>query len=88
MAVSIRLLRKGRKKAPHYRIVVADRRSPRDGRFIEIVGYYNPLRDEELFIDLDKVKEWENKGAKPTSTVEKLIKRYQREHLQTNESGE
>lgn len=76
MAVKIRLRRMGAKKSPFYRIVVADSRYPRDGRFIEEVGYYNPVKDPvELKIDGDKVKEWIAKGAQPTDTVKALLKK-------------
>ncbi|MCQ4023022.1 MULTISPECIES: 30S ribosomal protein S16 [unclassified Ruminococcus] len=76
MAVKIRLRRMGAKKAPFYRIVVADSRYPRDGRFIEEVGYYNPVKEPvELKIDGDKVKEWIAKGAQPTDTVKALLKK-------------
>ncbi len=75
MAVKIRLTRIGSKKNPIYRVVVADSRSPRDGRFIEIVGRYNPQTDPSL-IDLDeaKIKDWLAKGAQPTEPVSRLIK--------------
>jgi small subunit ribosomal protein S16 len=75
MAVKIRLTRIGSKKNPIYRVVVADSRSPRDGRFIEIVGRYNPQTEPSL-IDLDeaKVKDWLAKGAQPTEPVARLIK--------------
>ena len=75
MAVKIRLTRIGSKKNPIYRVVVADSRSPRDGRFIEIVGRYNPQTDPSL-IELDeaKVKDWLAKGAQPTEPVSRLIK--------------
>ncbi|MBA2741442.1 MAG: 30S ribosomal protein S16 [Actinobacteria bacterium] len=75
MAVKIRLTRVGSKKNPIYRVVVADSRSPRDGRFIEIVGRYNP-RTEPSTIDLDqdKIDDWIAKGAQPTAPVAKLIK--------------
>ena len=74
MAVKIRLTRIGSKKNPIYRVVVADSRSPRDGRFIEIVGRYNPQL-EPSFIELDeaKVKDWLAKGAQPTEPVSRLI---------------
>lgn len=76
MAVKIRLRRMGAKKAPFYRIVVADSRYPRDGRFIEEVGYYNPTKEPiELKIDGDKVKEWIGKGAQPTDTVKAILKK-------------
>ena len=75
MAVKIRLTRVGSKKNPIYRVVVADSRSPRDGRFIEIVGRYNPQTDPST-IDLDeaKIKDWMSKGAQPSDPVAKLIK--------------
>lgn len=76
MAVKIRLRRMGAKKSPFYRIVVADSRYPRDGRFIEEVGYYNPVREPiELKIDEDKVKKWISNGAQPTDTVRALLKK-------------
>ena len=76
MAVKIRLKRMGAKKAPFYRVVVADSRSPRDGRFIEQIGYYNPLTDPaDVKIDADKAKEWIKNGAQPTETVKALLKK-------------
>lgn len=76
MAVKIRLRRLGAKKAPTYRIVVADSRYPRDGRFIEEVGTYNPMTEpSEVKIDADKVKDWMSKGAQPTDTVKVLLKK-------------
>lgn len=76
MAVSIRLRRMGRKKKPHYRVVVADRLSPRDGRFIETVGYYKPLtHPARLVLDLERVDHWLDVGAEPSATVRGLIKR-------------
>lgn len=76
MAVKIRLRRMGAKKAPFYRIVVADGRYPRDGRFIEEIGYYNPLQDPaEVKIDADKAKQWLQNGAQPTDTVKALLKK-------------
>jgi len=70
VAVKIRLKRMGAKKAPHYRVVVADSRSPRDGRFIEEIGYYNPVaKPEEIKIDVEKAKDWLSKGAQPTDTA-------------------
>ena len=75
MAVKIRLTRLGKKKAPFYRIQVADSRSPRDGRFIEEVGIYDPNQDPSLIrIDEEKAKKWLADGAKPTDTVAKLFK--------------
>ena len=75
MAVKIRLKRMGKKKAPFYRIVVADSRSPRDGRFIEEIGTYDPSKDPSVFdVNEDSVKKWLSTGAKPTETVGKLLK--------------
>ena len=75
MAVRLRLTRVGSKKNPIYRVVVADSRSPRDGKFIEIIGRYNPQTDPST-IDLDdeKIQEWIAKGAQPSDAVKKLIK--------------
>ncbi|ONI38841.1 30S ribosomal protein S16 [Candidatus Epulonipiscium fishelsonii] len=74
--VKIRLKRMGAKKAPFYRIVVADARAPRDGRFIEEIGFYNPCREpNELKIDKEAVEKWLLKGAQPTDTVRALIKK-------------
>ena len=76
MAVKIRLTRMGAKKAPFYRVVVADSRSPRDGRFIEEIGYYNPIANPvEIKIDADKAKTWIQNGAQPTETVKALLKK-------------
>ena len=75
MAVRMRLTRVGSKKNPIYRVVIADARSPRDGRFIEIVGRYNPQTDPSTIeLDEEKVKDWLGKGAQPTEAVAKLIK--------------
>jgi small subunit ribosomal protein S16 len=75
MAVKIRLKRMGAKKNPFYRIIVADSRSPRDGRFIEEIGYYNPLTEPKTIkVDNEKALKWIKNGAKPTETVEKLFK--------------
>jgi small subunit ribosomal protein S16 len=75
MAVKIRLTRVGSKKNPIYRVVVADSRSPRDGRFIEIVGRYNPQTDPSTIeLDQSKIDDWIAKGAQPTAPVSKLIK--------------
>ncbi len=75
MAVKIRLRRMGQKKAPYYRIVVADSRSPRDGRCIEEIGTYDPNNDPSTYeIDEEKAKEWLGKGAQPTEVVGKLFK--------------
>jgi small subunit ribosomal protein S16 len=76
MAVKIRLRRTGAKKAPSYRVVVADSRYPRDGRFIEEIGYYNPLTSPaEIKIDAEKAKKWISNGAQPTETVKSLLKK-------------
>jgi small subunit ribosomal protein S16 len=75
VAVKIRLARIGSKKNPVYRVVVADARSPRDGRFLEIVGQYNPRTNPSTIeIDADKVREWISKGAQPTDPVKRLLK--------------
>ena len=75
MAVKMRLRRMGQKKAPFYRIVVADSRSPRDGRFIEEIGYYDPNREPHTVrINEEAAKKWLNKGAQPTEIVAKLLK--------------
>ena len=75
MAVKLRLMRFGKTKQPTYRVVAADARSPRDGRFIEIVGRYNPQTDPSTIeLDEDKVKDWLGKGAQPSDAVAKLIK--------------
>ncbi len=74
MAVKIRLKRMGQKKRPFYRVVVADSRSPRDGKFIEENGTYNPVSEPKEFkVDNEKAKQWIKNGAKPTSIVEKLF---------------
>lgn len=77
MATRIRLRREGRKKLPLYRIVVADREAPRDGRFIEVIGTYNPKADDakQVTVDADKARAWMAKGATPTETVQSLLKR-------------
>lgn len=76
MAVKIRLRRMGAKKNPFYRIVVADSRFPRDGRFIEEIGYYNPLVDPaEIKLDTEKAQKWIANGAQPTDTVKALLKK-------------
>lgn len=78
MAVKIRLRRMGAKKAPFYRIVVADSRYPRDGRFIEEIGYYNPLQEPSLVkVDAEKAKKWIANGAQPTDTVKALFKKHE-----------
>ena len=74
--VKIRLRRMGAKKAPFYRVVVADSRYPRDGRFIEEIGYYNPLEEPAVVkVDVEKAQKWIANGAQPTDTVKDLLKR-------------
>lgn len=76
MAVKIRLRRMGAKKAPFYRVIVADSRYPRDGRFIEEIGYYDPTKDPVVLkVDGEKAKSWIAKGAQPTDTVKALLKK-------------
>jgi small subunit ribosomal protein S16 len=75
LAVKLRLTRVGSKKNPVYRIVAADSRSPRDGKFLEIVGRYNPQTDPSTIdLDEDKVRDWLSKGAQPSATVQRLLK--------------
>ena len=74
--VKIRLKRMGMKKAPSYRVVVADERMPRDGRFIEEIGFYNPMANPaEIKIDAEKAQKWIKNGAQPTDTVRALLKK-------------
>lgn len=74
--VTIRLRRAGKKKQPSYRLVVADSRAPRDGKFIEIVGHYNPVRQpQELEVKADRIRHWMSVGAQPSETVVRLLKR-------------
>ena len=76
MAVKIRLRRMGAKKAPFYRVVVADSRYPRDGRFVEEIGFYDPTKEPSVVnINAEKAKEWIAKGAQPTDTVKVLLKK-------------
>lgn len=76
MAVKIRLRRMGAKKAPFYRVVVADSRYPRDGRFIEEIGYYDPTKEPSVVkVDADKAKTWISNGAQPTDTVKVILKK-------------
>ena len=76
MAVKIRLKRMGAKKAPFYRVVVADSRTPRDGRFIEELGYYNPLTDPtDIKIDVERAQYWVKNGAQPSDTVRAILKK-------------
>lgn len=75
MATKIRLSRMGAKKRPYYRLVVADSRSPRDGRFVEIIGHYNPLAEPaELVVDKEKAALWLARGAQPSDTVRRLLR--------------
>lgn len=75
MAVRLRLKRMGRKKQPFYRVVVADKRSPRDGRHIEVIGFYNPMtQPSQIKLDLDRVDYWIGVGASPSDTVARLIR--------------
>ncbi len=75
MAVKVRLTRTGSNKQASYRVVVSDSRSPRDGRFIEIIGHYNPrMNPSEIVIDAEKLKAWIAKGAQPTDSVKMLMK--------------
>lgn len=73
--VKMRLRRDGAKKSPFYRVIVADERSPRNGRFIDEIGYYNPLGAGELKLDADKAKTWLANGVQPTDTVKALLKK-------------
>lgn len=74
MAVKIRLTRMGDKKAPFYRVIVADSRAPRDGKFIDIIGTYNPLKDPaEIKIDTEKAAKWLKNGATPTDTARDIL---------------
>ncbi len=76
MAVKIRLRRMGSKKRPFYRLVVADSRSPRDGRFIEEIGYFDPIKEpQEVRIDMEKAIKWLKNGAQPTDTARALLKK-------------
>ena len=89
MAVKIRLKRIGAKKKPFYRIVVADSRSPRDGKFIEEIGTYNPVTEPKQFsVDAEKALKWLSNGAKPTDTVERLFKNNGVYDVKSEEQGE
>jgi small subunit ribosomal protein S16 len=78
MPVRIRLTRKGRKKQPFYRIIVADSQAPRDGKFLDVVGTYDPMQDPAVIkMDTEKLQEWMNKGAIPSGTVKTLINKYE-----------
>lgn len=85
----IRLSRKGAKKDPHYRVVVAEKENPRDGRFVEIVGYYNPaLNPVRLHLDLDRVDHWIGQGAQPTETVRTIIRKFREQQANPPEQPE
>ena len=76
MPIRIRLMRFGRRNRPFYRVVAADSRAPRDGKFLEILGYYDPLKEPfEFKVDEEKVKKWLERGAEPTETVRALLRR-------------
>ncbi|MCI5218534.1 MAG: 30S ribosomal protein S16 [Candidatus Electrothrix sp. LOE2] len=78
MAVRIRLTRKGRKKQPFYRIIIADSQAPRDGKFLDVVGTYDPMQNPAVIkLDTEKLQEWMGKGAIPTGTVKTLINKYE-----------
>lgn len=97
MALKIRLTRGGAKKRPHYRIIVADSRSPRDGRFIDKVGLYDPMKNKDdptrVTLEVEKIKVWLAKGAQPTDRVQRfldaagLLKRAERNNPQKGEPG-
>lgn len=77
--LTIRLTRMGRRHLPFYRIVVADSRKPRDGRFVEILGHYDPKQDPEVLeLDKEKMDDWVKKGAQPTDTIKSLVKRLEK----------
>lgn len=85
MAVVLRLRREGAKDRPYYKVVATDSRFPRDGRYIEVVGKYNPMRDEETVLELDKVDKWLGNGAKPSETVASLIKKARKNGVPASE---
>lgn len=85
MAVVLRLRREGAKDRPYYKVVATDSRSRRDGRYIEVVGKYNPMRDEETVLELDKVDKWLGNGAKPSETVASLIKKARKNGVPASE---
>ncbi len=81
MAVSIRLRREGAKNRPYYKVVVADKRSPRDGKFIELIGTYDPKKTgHNSTLKLDRIEYWMSKGAQPSDTVRSLIKKNRKEN--------
>lgn len=75
MAVKLRMQRMGSKKRPYYRVVAADAHSPRDGRFLEVIGIYHPIEKDTVRIDEEKALKWLNQGAQPTDTVKSLLSR-------------
>jgi len=84
--LAIRLTRHGAKKKPFYRVVVADREAKRDGRFVEIVGHYNPCREPiELKLDHERISYWLSKGAQPSDTVRNLITKSEKQQVSTTE---
>ena len=84
--LAIRLTRQGAKKKPFYRVVVADREAKRDGRFVEIVGHYNPCREPiELKLDHERISYWLSKGAQPSDTVRNLITKSEKQQVSTTE---
>ena len=84
MAVKIRLTRLGDKKAPFYRVVVADSKSPRDGKFIEVIGTYNPLKNPaEIKVDAEKANKWLSNGATPTETAKSVLAKINRKEIRS-----
>ena len=84
MSVSIRLRREGAKNSPYYKVVVADKRSPRDGKFIEILGTYDPKKpDHNSALKLDRIEHWISRGAQPSDTVRSLIKKNKKQLART-----
>ncbi len=89
MAVKIRLRRMGSNKNAFYRIVVADNRAPRDGRFIEEIGYYDPVKEpKNVKINMERAEAWINNGAQPTPTVARLLKEYKATDVEAQENTE
>ena len=89
MAVSIRLRREGAKNSPYYKVVVADRRSPRDGKFIEIIGTYDPKKPgQNSTLNIDRAEYWISKGAQPSDTVRSLIKKGKKTTTNTEQPSE
>ena len=87
MSVKIRLTRKGAKKRPFYRIVAAESESPRDGRFLEVVGHYNPLTDPaQITVDEEKLNKWVERGAKVSETVRSLLRKKEVSEVPSNTS--